>query len=143
MNKLALLAPVKESYLEQAIRDIYPQYEKVSFGSNMKRNEMNGIKAQYLTFVREQKVVYVYLFYKEYVRYRGVLIDEFRFYDEPTRHPDPWGSWNLIFQNYYTVKNIVPCEVPVTDFTNLGTKNKVSVSPHKPVRVIDHRWEPL
>ena len=87
MNKLGLLAPVKESFLERAVRDVYPQYGKVSFGSNMTKKEMLGIRGQYLDYVLEQSAVYVYLFYKEYVRYRGVLIDEFLFYDEPTRHP--------------------------------------------------------
>ena len=141
MNKLGLLAPVKESFLETAVRDVYPQYGKVSFGSNMTKKEMLGIRGQYLDYFRDQKAVYVYLFYKEYVRYRGELIDEFLFYDGPTKHTHPWGSWNLIFQNYYTVKEIVPCkDLPVTDFTNLGTKKRVSVSPHKPVRVIDHLW---
>lgn len=142
MNKLGLLAPVKESFLERAIRDVYPLYGKVSFDSNITKNEMLGIRGKYLNYVREQKAVYVYLFYKEYVRYRGELLDEFLFYDEPTRHPHPWGSWNIVFQNYYTVKEIVPCEdLSVTEFTNLATGNRVTVSPHKPVRVIDHLWE--
>lgn len=139
MNKLGLLAPVKESFLERAVHEVYPQYGKVSFGSDMRKKEMISIRDQYMVFAREQKVVYVYLFYKGFVRYRGELIDEFLFYDGPTEHPHPWGYWNLIFQNYYTVKSIVPFEeIPVTNFTNLGTKNRISVSPHKPVRIIDH-----
>lgn len=142
MIKIGLLAPVKESFLERAVRDIYPQYGKVSFGSDMKKKEMSGIRDQYLAFVREQKVVYVYLFYQGWVRYRAALMDEFLFYDAPTEHPHPWGSWNLIFQNFYTVKDIVSYGVPVTDFTNLGTRNKIIASPHKPVRVVDHLWMP-
>jgi hypothetical protein len=49
--KLGILAPVKETYLERGVRDIYTLYNKVSFGSDMSTTEMLGIQ-QYLKSLR-------------------------------------------------------------------------------------------
>ena len=131
--KIALLAPVKESYLETAVRDIYPKYKKVSFGSNMKKGEMVNIQK----YVKLHRNINVYLFYQNFVRYKAILTDEFYIFSSTRIHPKPWGSWNDDFSSYYTVTNIKPFKRPVTDFTYSSTKNKIEFSPHKPSWVYD------
>jgi hypothetical protein len=59
-------------------------------------------------------------------------------YGAPKPHPHPWGSWNLSFKNYYTVRDIKEFLVPITDFTVFHTKNKIEFSPHRPLRIIDN-----
>jgi hypothetical protein len=134
-NKIALLAPVTESYLETAVRDIYPKYKKVSFGSNMKKGEMVNIQK----YVELHRNINVYLFYQNSVRYKAILTDEFYIFSSTRIHPKPWGSWNDDFSSYYTVTNIKPFEIPVTNFTYSSTKNKIEFSPHKPSWVFDIR----
>ena len=132
-NKISLIAPVKESYLEKAVRDIYPEYKKVSFGSDMKKGEMVNIQK----YVELHRNINVYFFYKNYVRYKAILIDEFYIFSSIRIHPKPWGSWNDCFSNYYTVINIKPFEIPITNFTYSSTKNKIEFSPRKPRWVFD------
>jgi hypothetical protein len=132
--RAGILAPVKESYLERAVRDIYPLYGKVSFGSDMSKTEMMGIKR----YIERFRDVNVYLFYRNYTRYKAKLTNEFFIYVAPKTHPKPWGSWNLDFKNYYTVTDIKEFVIPITDFMFFNTKNKVVVSPHRPLWIIDH-----
>jgi|GEM_PF-2747282 len=133
-NKIipGILAPVPESYLETAVRDIFPLYGKVSFGSDMSKTEMKNIRDNFYKF----KSVNVYLFYKNYTRYKATLIDEFYIYVDAKPHPKPWGSWNDIFKNYYTVTDIKECEIPVTDFKHLNTENQITAC-HRPCWIYD------
>ncbi len=130
--KAGLLAPVIESYLERAVRDIYPLYNKVSFGSD-KKTEMIGVQK----YVERNRNVCVYLFYQGYTRYKAILINEFYFYADHKPHPKPWGSWNKDFKSYYTVTDIKECVVPITDFTFFNNKRKVEYPPHRPLWIID------
>jgi hypothetical protein len=130
--KAGLLAPVKNSYLERAVRDIYPVHGKVSFGSD-KKTEMIGIQK----YVERNRNVSVYLFYQGYTRYKAILINEFYFYADPKPHPKPWGSWNLPFKSYYTVTDIKEFVVPITDFMFFNNKKKVEYPPYRPLWIID------
>lgn len=130
--KRALLAPVPDFFLEKAVRDIYPVHGKVSFGSDMSKTEMLGIQK----YAEHHHEINVYLFYKNYVRYRSILINEFYIYANYTSHPKPWGSWNEIFKSYYTVIDIIKFEMPVADFTHASTENKIVFCP-RPSWIID------
>jgi hypothetical protein len=133
--KLAILAPVPESFLRTAILQIYPTYRKVTFGAN-KVGEMQTIKNEFLQATKYQGDVHVYIYEGGYAQYKGILIDEFRFYNQVTAHPDPWGSWNISFKSYYTVKDIVGCNIPLNRFRSFLT-GKIIENVRRPLRVID------
>ncbi len=130
--KAGILAPVPESYLERAVRDVFPLYGKVSFGSDMSKTEMKNMRDNFYKF----KSVNVYLFYKNYTRYKAILIDEFYIYVDVKPHPKAWGSWNDNFKNYYTVTDIEECEIPITNFKHLSTKNQITAC-HRPCWIYD------
>lgn len=134
-KKLVILAPVPESFLRTAVWQIFPTCKKVSFGAN-KANEMGTIRQQFLTATEYQGDVYVYIYAGGIAQYKAALLDEFLFYSETTPHPQPWGSWNINFKSYYTVKNIEECNIPLSKFRSYLT-GKVIVNVRRPLRVID------
>lgn len=134
-ENLAILAPVPRSFLNTAIRHIYPTYNKVSFGAN-KVEELKAIRNDFLNAIHNQESVRVYIYVDGSVQYKSVLIDEFLFYTNVTSHPDPWGSWNINFKSYYTVKDIVSCSIPLHNFKSFIT-HKVIENVRRPLRVID------
>ena len=134
-KKLAILAPVPESFLRTAVRQIFPTYKKVSFGAN-KVNEMLTIRQQFLTAKEYQGTVYAYFYVGGIAQYKSVLLDEFLFYSEITPHPQPWGSWNINFKSYYTVKDMEKCNIPLSNFKSFLT-GKVIENVRRPLRVID------
>lgn len=134
-KKLAILAPVPESFLRTAIYQIYPIYRKVTFGAN-KEGEMQTIRGEFLKANKYQGDVHVYIYEGGYIQYKGILIDEFRFYNRITAHPDPWGSWNISFKSYYTVKDINRCNIPLNKFRSFLT-GKIVENVRRPLRVVD------
>jgi len=134
-NNLAILAPVPRSFLNTAIRHIYPTHKKVSFGAN-KVEELQTIRNDFLNAIDNQGNVCVYIYVDGSAQYKSVLIDEFLFYTQTTSHPDPWGSWNDNFKSYYTVKDIVSCNIPLPKFKSFIT-GKVIENVRRPLRVID------
>jgi hypothetical protein len=134
-KKLAILAPVPESFLRTANDRIYPYHKKVSFGSD-KIEYMRNIQTEFLISLKDQKDVYVYIYVNGRAKYKAVLIDEFLFYAKKTRHPDPWGWWNEDCKSYYTVKNIDDCTIPLNSFKSRKT-SKVILKVERPLMVID------
>lgn len=134
-NSLAVLAPVKRPFLYTAIKNIYPIYKKVSFGTD-KVEELQAIRNDFLNAMNDQGTVYVYIYFDGSAQYKTVLIDEFLFYTQITSHPDPWGSWNKNFKSYYTVKDIVSCNIPLHKFKSSRT-GKVIENARRPLRVVD------
>ena len=134
-KKFAILAPVPESFLKTAVRQIFPTYKKVSFGAN-KVNEINTIRQQFLTAKKYQGDVCVYIYVGGIAQYKATLLDEFLFYSEITPHPQPRGSWNINFKSYYTVKDIEECNIPLSKFKSILT-SKVIENVRRPLRVID------
>jgi len=134
-KKLAILAPVPESYLRTAVRQIFPTYKKVSFGAN-KVNEMETIRNQFLTARKYQDNVCVYIYVGGMAQYQSTLLDEFLFYNQITAHPQPWGSWNIAFKSYYTVKDIEECNIHLNKFSSFLT-GKVIENVRRPLRVVD------
>ena len=134
-NKLAILAPVPESFLRTAINRIYPTYKKVTFGAN-KVGEMQTIRSEFLNAIKYQGIVYVYIYEGGYIQYKSILIDQFLFCNQTTTHPDPWGSWNISFKSYYTVKDINACNIPLNKFKSFLT-GKVIEKVRRPLRVIE------
>lgn len=134
-QKLAILAPVPASFLRTAIHRIYPTYKKVSFGAN-KTGEMQIIRDEFLKAIQYQANVNVYIYEGGVIRYQGMLIDEFLLFDKITRHPNPWGSWNINFKSYYTITNIISCIIPLNKFKSFLTK-KIIENVRRPLRVID------
>ena len=134
-KKLAILAPVPESFLNTAVRQIFPKYKKVSFGAD-KVNEMGTIRQQFLTAKEYQGDVYVYIYAVGIAQYKATLLDEFLFYSQITPHPQPWGEWNKNFKSYYTVKDIKKCNIPLSKF-RLCSTGKVVENVRKPLKVID------
>ena len=134
-NKLAILAPVPASFLRTAILQIYPTYRKVTFGAN-KVGEMQTIRNEFLMAIKYQGDVHVYIYEGGYIQYKSILIDQFRFYNQETTHPDPWGSWNISFKSYYTVKDINACNIPLNKFRSFLT-GKVIENVRRPLRVIE------
>jgi len=134
-NNLAILAPVPRSFLNTAIRHIYPTHKKVSFGAN-KVEELQTIRNDFLNAMDNQGSVRVYIYVNGSAQYKSVLMDDFLFYNQITSHPDPWGSWNDNFKSYYTVKDIVSCNIALPKFKSFIT-GKVIENVRRPLRVID------
>lgn len=134
-KKFALLAPVPKHYLTTAVNEIFPIYEKVSFGTDV-TVEMQRVRDLFLLARKHYGSVNVYIYVDGMAQYKAILLDEFLFYDEKKRHPNDWGSWNIEFKNYYTVANIQKCEIPLGKFRLLKT-GKLVEGVRKPLRVID------
>ena len=137
-KKLAILAPVPETFLRTAIYQIYPIYRKVSFGAN-KTGEMQIIRSEFLKAKKFQEAVNVYIYEGGTIQYQGILIDEFLFYDKITQNPDRWGSWNISFKSYYTVKDINGCNIPLNNFRSFLT-GKIVENVRRPLRVVDPQY---
>lgn len=135
MDKLAILAPVPASFLRTAVCWIYPTYKKVSFGAN-KAEEMKIIRNEFLSAVKYQGDVYVYIYEGGAIQYKGTLVDEFLFFNKITPHPDPWGSWNIDFKSYYTVININACSIPLSRFKSYLTWKTIE-NVRRPLRVLE------
>lgn len=135
-KKLAILAPVKKSYFDHAISQIFPIYKKVSFGTD-KVNELKKTRELFLMAMEHQGNVYVYFYVGGAVQYKATLLDGFLFFNEITPHSERWGKWNKEFKSYYTVEDINPCSIPLSKFTLLSTNNVLKGVPERPLRVID------
>ncbi len=134
-KRFALLAPVKESYLNHAAHVICPDYKKVSFGTDKDRELLN-IRKLYLTQKSIGIDTYVYLYANGMIKYKGKLIDEFLFFEEKKKHPHPCGAWNVEFKSYYTVTEIEGCGTPLESFRLYKSESPVA-NIRRPLCVVD------